>query len=234
MTATMKLLGAKPAGGAFDPIADVGWLELFWAEGTDFVAEGYSDTDAVDAWPSEVSTLTTAYPVGAASTFDDSVAALGGNPAVLFGGGGIATTTFPNLSQPYSLVVVAIPPTGQTTFVSNNGTGAAARSWFTAGTGDDVWINAGGASLQANAVLSVGQAFLAVAYYNGASSVIEVDGTVEASGNAGTGALNEPWQGSYYTGYIALIGVYNGDVRSDGGWSGFESWVSSHYGVTIA
>ena len=37
-------------GGVFGP-ESIGWHSLFWAEGSEMAAEGYSDTDDVGTWP---------------------------------------------------------------------------------------------------------------------------------------------------------------------------------------
>ena len=40
-------------GGGFNPETDITWHSLFWTGGTDFLAQGYADSDPVTTWPNE-------------------------------------------------------------------------------------------------------------------------------------------------------------------------------------
>ena len=40
--------------------------------------------------------------------------------------------------------------------------------------------------------------------------------------------------GGKYSGSIAFVGIYEGDITADGSWADMETWVTDHYGITIA
>lgn len=234
-TQMRRAAAGVPAGGGFSP-ADVGWAELFWAEGDDFTALGYGNGDNVTAWPSETSAINANTMVAGYPTFASSVADLNGQPAVEgVGGEGLTAGAYGPLTQPFSVVAVAVPSLQNLvskTLVSS-GTGAFDNTIMERGPRTYARM---GSTLISSAVLAVGTAYLATVYFNGASSVYEYSGT-GTTGNPGSNSLSAIYLLNGVAGYrgsVALVGIYDGDVRSDGAWADFESWVSDHYGITIA
>lgn len=80
------------------------------------------------------------------------------------------------------------------------------------------------------------------AYFNGASSVLEMDGSTIVSGNAGAQSLgNGLTMGARYDGAtvishvtISAVGVYSGgDARAHGAWPGLVSLVASKWALTL-
>ena len=81
---------------------------------------------------------------------------------------------------------------------------------------------------------------LMVAYFDGTSSELDVNGSTVASGNTGSNSWNGAtffdrystagvW--SFY-GEVAFMGVYDGDVRDDANWSTFVTAVNDYYGIS--
>lgn len=234
----MGAAGLKSAAGgaAFDP-ESVGWHSLFWAEGTNFVAQGYSDTDNVTVWPNEMAE-NDADSYNTVPTYDASNSQLNNQPCVLFGlpNGNISVTSFvsnPSYSSP-PLSIVVIGATGQSTssFVGNgNYISKSSTVWTLSGGG-----TISGGTADNNAHLFVGQ-FDGTTGDNGDG--LFVDGTQVADGSAGSTQITSLCIGAYSStlsrvnGPISLVGLWEGDVMAESWWADFESWVSSHYGITI-
>ena len=89
MTLATKLRGVPGpvAAGGFNPETDITWHSLFWAEGTDFVAEGYGDTDPITTWPNETGESDATQATGSRQPlYTASHASLNNQPAVDFDG----------------------------------------------------------------------------------------------------------------------------------------------------
>lgn len=240
MSVRMMMQGRKPAGGggAFDPIADVGWSHAYWAEGSEFTALGYADGGAVSSWPDEKATQDISQ---ATATNQPAYRATGGPnslPCVHADGNDWLQGSFPSaLSQPYTIVIVAI---GENSATADN-------RFFDGVSNSSVLdeLSAGGYLLNAGSSVTGGtrdgNPHLFTSLFNGASSLVERDGTTIVSGNAGTNTLSGLTLFAARTGEtrpsahkIAFAGVYNGDVRNDAGWADFEAWTETHYGLTVA
>ena len=228
------------AGGGFDPIADVGWTHAYWAEGTEFVALGYADTDAITSWPDEVGTENLAQSV--ASITYRAASAINSQPALLSGlSSARLTKTFASaITQPLTVVVIAEfdPAEGSFATLFDGPPGGSAITIY-----DN---NNSTMSMEAGAMVGGGaqdaNPHIFVAYFNGASSTLVRDGTTQISGNAGTNSLQglslfvnkDGSNDTDISGPIAFVGLFSGDVTGDAGWADFESWAGTHYGLTIA
>jgi hypothetical protein len=230
------------AGPSFDPETDITWHSLFWAEGTDFVAQGYTNGDAVGTWPNETGETDATATTGA--TFTAADADLNSQPSV-------ATTVAANLqtaafsSNPSYTSGVSIVVIGYVGEESNgvffDGRVSTNRNnlWrqFT------LYKIFAGSSVSSAVVATVGAKLMVAQFDGGAGSdSLVVNGTSILSGNAGAQTLTGASLATRFSkgateaslGSWALFGVYEGDITVDGAYADFEAWVTSHYGITIA
>lgn len=237
----LKQLQAKAASGDFNPQNDITWHSLFWAEGTDFVARGYSDTDSVGTWDNETgesdATEATNKP-----TYDAVNSAYNDQPVVNFGTSTtiLKTANFSSApSAPNSVVVIGnwgLLVSYLTIFDGNDSTKRQA-----------LLLKAGAAQYDLYAGTEVfggtpnTNPHLFVTYFDGSTGndTLEIDGVGTIDTNAGSGTIDgltignlivSP--GNCFKGNIALIGIYEGDITADGQWSNFTAWVDEHYGIT--
>lgn len=245
MTATMKLLGAKPAGGAeFNPETDITWHSLFWAEGTDFQAEGYSDTNEITSWLNEAGEANGTVPIGAKPTYVAAESTLNNQPAVRFTNAPtkwvrVTYNTPPSYAAGVSYVLVV----SWSTIGQYRG--------FLSSTSDKNLLYAGGAvkySIYASGSVRSGSAWpssgaaLMVAYFDGStgSDKLWVNGALEVDANAGSGQATDMSFGALMTnnysidGAIPMCGVYEGNITAHGSFTDLETWAEDHYGLTIA
>lgn len=240
---SMQLLAARKAAAAgFDPVADIGWDHVYWADGPEFAALGLADGANVTSWPDEVGTSNLA-PVSTAPTFTASWTAGNNAPAVTGSDSSlrhIRGAFGASKANPLSVVIVGVM-TAVNSFPTlfDNSTGAAAAIYKSSVTTTNMQA---GATLSATSTADTNP-HLHVAYFNSTSSVLERDGTSLASGSTGTLSMagitlfaqrGTADNSTRNAGPIAFAGIYSGDVRGDGGWADFESWVTDTYGITIA
>lgn len=237
---------AAAGGGDFDPESDIDWHTLFWAEGTDFVAEAYSDTDSVGTWPNETgesdATEATNQPV-----YDDSLAALNNQPAVTFGGSTLVklqTSAFssnPDYTAGVSIIaIVDKTGTGQYNGICD-GIGTSNRNLIYSGVSELRPQIFAGSAVTAGADGWTGQ-FLVRGFFDGSTGTdtLHLNETVRCSGSAGAHTLTGVRIGNIIAGAqslkgsMALFGIYEGDITADGSWSDFTDWAEDHYGLTIA
>lgn len=225
--------------GPFDPETDITWHSLFWAEGSDFLAQGYSDTDTVTTWPNETGESDGAAD-GAPVLDIDGVA---GQPAVVYNGSNShATSAFsvnPSYTSGVTVVVIGrqVGSDGGNRFLFD-GIGASNRNavFRSGGTGGVIYAG----SSQNNASFTNDADFGLTAFYStSGNEVLTVDGVETVNAAAGSQTLTGLTIGENYAGSnggtwrVAFFGVYEGDITGDGSWADFQSWASSHYGVTI-
>lgn len=234
--------GVSAGGGSFDPTV-ISWHSMFWTEGDDFIAEGYSDTDAVGTWPNETgesdATEATNRP-----TFDAVNAAYNDAPTVHFSASNskLQTGTFSTSPTTASSIVV----------VGNYGVVSGYRCLFDSVSGtrrQAFWVSADGTQwtiFARSAEVSGGAAdtnpHLFVCYFDGSSGndTITVDGTEVASGNAGSSTPTGLTLGNLtngtgsFQGDLAFVGKYQGDVTAHESWGAVEAGIASHYGITVA
>ena len=238
----IKQLMAKPAaGGAFNPETDITWHSLFWAEGTDFVARGYSDTDPVGTWDNETgesdATEATNKPI-----YDAVNPAYNDKPTLSFSTSTnkLTTTNFSSaVSAPNSIVVISNFGTtgGYPTMFDGNDTTNRQTLLLTSAK----WEIFAGIEIRSGTPDTNPHLF--VCYFDGSSGndTLDIDGTQILNSDAGGKTLDGLTIGNLITnlsnsvkGDIAFIGIYEGDITADGEWSNFTTWVEDHYGLTIA
>lgn len=221
---------------AFSPL-DIAWHTAFWAEGPNFVALGLTDGTAVSSWPDESGNGRSATQATATSQplYRATGVGLNSKPAVDFDGTDdwLRTAAFAvELSQPNTLVVVAIRDTGtDPNFVDG----------LTDAKRNQLGVRSGSFEMYAGAVVngpaSDTIAHVFIAEYNGASSKFKVDGT-ETTGNAGAAPIDGITLGSHYSGggtelldgRIAFVGLYDG-ILTDDEKQNLTFWAEEHYGI---
>jgi hypothetical protein len=245
VTLARKLLAAAPAAaGGFDPETDITWHSLFWAEGTDFVAQGYSDTDPVGTVPNETgesdaTSTTTARPLYTASS-----ATLNNKPALSWTQPKYSRTAAfsvaPSYTSGVSIVIIGFVNWNSTAFLVDGIAASNRNGIYQADAATDAWaLYAGTASLgtasDSSPHLFVGK------FSTSGNDLLRVDGGTVHDAEAGSQTLTGLTLGAHATlntlganGDIALVGVYEGDIEADGSWSSFETWAETHYGLTIA
>lgn len=104
---------------------------------------------------------------------------------------------------------------------------------------DPTWAMLDGASESFLLGTPLGGAHLHNHFWNGANSLLEVDGSAQATGDLGTPG-SDPYEilqllqgGTDVPNRIAFFALYPGDVRTDPHWSDFKAWAAEHYGLTI-
>ena len=252
MTAAQKMMMVAPAGGgAFNPETDIAWHSLFWAEGTDFAAEGYADGDSVTTWPNDGTSAVTMFPEGTAPLFESSNSTLNSQPAVSFAStnssmanatGNPPFTPTTNLNLDYtngvSVVVITYFPTTVANGSKPWGRVSDSPRWSMFRAGSNWYWYTGGpntarAGADANPHLFFGL------NGGGVQGRMEVDGTGwDETGVAGDslqafelyGGRGSPSD----SGSVAFWALYEGDFRQDASYGDFKTWVGSHYGLTIA
>ena len=224
-------------GGDFNPETDITWHSLFWAEGTDFVAEGYADTNDVTTWPNETG-QTNATEVTDTPTYDAVNASFNNQPTVAYGDddrlGADPFSVAP--TYPISIVAIGNVAAGGARYVFG-GNDADHRTDSYASGGE--WrMTRGGTTVGAGTQDSLPHLFVMNA---DSTDTLTIDGVGVLSGNSGPDQIEGLILGHYFGtadasvgGNIALIGIYEGDITADGSWSDFETWAEDHYGLTIA
>lgn len=223
---------------AYDMIA---WTHFLYAGDSGWAHP--ADGDPVDSWRNMTGGGDPASTGANRPTYRASVAAYNNKPAVEFASASSQRLDFDvvNLGQPFSLVVIG----------NTNGSGTAAERLMGSGgnsangigdTAGNAWTLQFGAGLNGGACDANPHLFRG--YANGASSVVAVDGTVIATGNAstntltrltiGAGANATPVFANFLNGRIVVAGVAIGDVSTQAGWAKFKAWVTLEYGITVA
>ena len=238
----------QQTAGGFDPETGIGHVELFWAEGTEFAALGYSDGADVDAWPDEATTESADQATASRKPqYRAAYAGLNNKPTVEFT---VSTTPGDLLKTanavysrtfPISIVVVCYPTAfsdGNRPIVDGDGQ----RNQIYNKPPGNFGIYSGGTPRDSSTNTFSAGAYGLVAYFAGTSANdrLRVNGVLEIDANAGSAQADDMSIGGYPTsnyrgflGGISLVMVYEGDITADGSWSDMQSWVSTHYGVTI-
>lgn len=225
-----------------NPVTVVSWAHAWYVEGTEFTALALADEAAVSSWPDEVGTADLAQATGSLQPLYDTVATnLNSQPGIKFDAtDDYMKVTWSTVAQPYSIVVVAaMLRTGGARFLVSGDD--ATREHEISKTSTPNWRIRAGTDVVGGTPDTSKHLF--TGYFNGASTVLEVDGTSVASGSAGaesSGGLvvNARYDfvgSSIANAHVAFIGFFSGgDVRTDSGWSSFEAWAASKYSLTIA
>ena len=247
MTAVQKLLMASGGGVLFDPLADIGWFDAFWAGDPDWSNPGDGNNISTLRGVGTDGTDWSVVTPNAACTFDEVVASgFNSQPAIRFA----------------SPATRALAP--KATFGST-----ITETWSVVAIGkrDSVGVNyfIDGLTGGTRAILSAAAADAAAKFrfYTAANTTSAVTqdtavhlhvGVSPSSGNnqyqidngtADTASVNAvSLTGSHIgiaqtdsvglDGVLALVGYYSGDVRNDPGWSDFLVWAAATYGISIA
>ena len=214
--AASALLGG--GGGGFTDPTDIGWHSLFWAEGPDFQALGYTDGATLTSWPNETAEVD-ATSVTGTPFYVASEAALNSQPAVdIIVAEGLQTGTFtsaPSYTSGVSLVAIARIVTTSNAFIADGITSTTRNAMYQANSAPDSWAIYAGASVLGGAKDT--NAHLFVGYFDGnvGTDTMTVDGAGNVSGAAGAQTLTGLSIGRHYSsttlglaGQISLLGLF--------------------------
>ena len=233
--------GVAEAPAGFNPQNDITWHSLFWAEGSAFIAEGYSDTDNVTAWPNETGESAANNPSGSTRPYDDVNAAYNNQPTV-FMNGVLTTDNFTTApTYPVSIVIIGNAGTLNVDRLFFEGNDCSNRSQISATGLADHWRLYAGTIQDAATNSADTQPHLIVARYDGSTGAdtLSADGVRQISGDAGSQTIDGVTlagncnQQNPLAGDLAFVGVYEGDVTSDTEWWNFLDWVETHYGISV-
>jgi hypothetical protein len=210
------------AAPAFDPLTDVAWVHAHWAEGPEFVALATVNNTTPTSLPDEIGTADLTPNAGTLylAAWTDPVSGKGPFPAWLIPGRN-GPSTFSSIGPPHSIVVIAAASGVTGTNYLTDGKDSTHRRLIR-DNASNVWEHFAGAAA-------------------GTSDVLRLDGSDIATATAGDHAMTGITLGSSYDGvggvdfegHILFVGIYDGDVRSDGGWTDFIDWVDDHYTLTV-
>jgi hypothetical protein len=101
-----------------------------------------------------------------------------------------------------------------------------------------------GTSVNGTVLPTINTGYMNRGYANGASSVLSVNGTQQASGDGGALAVDQiilgagraapSTYGLPFDGKTAFVGIYSGDITTHPSWPAFKTWAAAHYGIVIA
>jgi hypothetical protein len=238
MTAARKLLMTAPAAGGFNPETDIAWHSLFWAEGTAFSALSYADGASVTSWPNETAESDASTVSGTAPVFDAVNASLGGASTVSFGGAGdLATGSFTTAlpTGTKSIVVIGQRSAGLAYVGRNTG-----GFWLASEVDNGKWRSYfGGDVIPDNRLDFLTDPALHVTVFRSTGSSYFVNNSTDTPGG-GTGVASfvdmriGAGAGRRITANIAFVGGYAGDITLDSSYADLKTWVTGHYGITIA
>ncbi len=227
------------AAAAFDPLSSITWHSAYWAEDPDWTNPG--DGNAVTSWRDGSGNGRTLTPPGTGPIYTASTSGMNNRPALTYSSAvnrRLTSASFTTLAQTFSLVQICrYNSTGAHRTFDNSGIGTGRVIAATSGGGAYLVFNG---SVITPAPPAPGTAReLDVFKFAGASSWVEANGTRSSTFNPGTAGLGGIGIGSdgasaHFTGDIAFVGVYAGDVTADAKWADFETWCSDLYSITIA
>lgn len=234
---------ASSGGGVatYSPVTGVGWRNAYWAEGPEFVALGVANGGAVATWPDEIATQDLPQATAGLKPTYRSTGGPNSKPCIESDGSDyfeLAGASMTALAQPDTIVMVVTYNNTGGHLIDGNGS----RQLITADNGTYRIYAEGSVVVDG---ISDFNPHLWTCYFNGTTSVLEIDGTAKVTGggggsNPGTAALDGlsvlsgTGGSAIATADIAFLGLYSGDARTDGGWTAFEDWVETYYGITVA
>lgn len=224
----------------FNPQNDITWHSLFWAEGTAFQSQGYSDTDSVTLWPNETgesdATQTTGSPA-----YNISNSLYNNKPTVDFSTNGMPTSNFSS-APTYPISTIVIANFGSTTNYRTllDGNNSSHRNIFQTSSSGAAYRTYAGIAIEGGTPNTAPHLFRLG--FDGSTSedplYVDEAKVTMSSTNAGssqiTGLTLSYGSGYNHGGAIALVGIYQGDITADTAWPDFTAWVTNHYGITIA
>ncbi len=241
VTRGVPFLGAAP----FSPTDVAGLEEWFNADSLPTLFQDSakttpitSDGDPVGAWVDQaggvdeaIQTVTAAKP-----TYRASVALLGNRPALEFDGGDYLQGAFSaTLSQPNTVFAVG-RFTATTNRIMFDGDDASNRHVFWANALSSDWEILAATLLTGSAANT--NAHILTILYDGLSSAFYVDGTVDASGDAGVQSMDGITIGSQFgvaatfLGFISEWIIYDADLSTVDK-NRVQNYLANKYGITV-
>lgn len=213
------------------PPPSLGWVESWWA-GDLALSNGAN----VSTWVGRSATYTL---TAAGTTPTYAATGLGGKPAVSFVSGRMSVALA--RSEPYSIVTVFATSNASATQIVAAGATPGDTFYAPAAISGAYYARlrtTGGSSSVSGGSVNTSPHW-AAAIGSGSTQTLIVDGTTIGTGNPGgtVTAISTLLIGSASTGAsplagrIAFVGVYPGNVTSDGNWSAWVAWAESTYGI---
>ncbi len=219
------------------------WAHSLWASDPSWTPP--ADGAAVTSWRNNSGGGDPAAAGGVRPTYRASVPVYNYKPTVEFdrASSQVLDVDITDVAQPYSVVVI-----GNTSGATNaaerlTGQGTATAAGMGDSSGNVYSFASTTPTISGSACNSLPHLFRG--YASGATSLLAVDGTVQAGpANAGAtamtrlcvgaGAAAGPAFNNYLAGHLAFVGVFAGDVAADAGWSDFKVFARTFYGLAIA
>jgi len=229
MSLAKRLLSVQPSGGggSFNPETDITWHSLFWTEGTEFIARGYTNGSTVGTWDNEGDDANATGGTGILAT---SNALFGSRPTVDHGPFSSGAQTF---SVAPSAVCTVVGIVRHTVITNDRSLWQSADPRVTGGERGDRWNLKAGSNNCAGGTSDM-DPHMRVWYLNGSSSKVDVDGANIVTGDPGSHTITGSMDWGVNDCEVSLWGIYNGDITADLAYADFKTWVDDHYGITIA
>lgn len=220
---------------SFNPLS-IAWTHAYWTEGTDFIAQGYTNGSAIGTWPDEVATSDLAQATaGFKPTLVTADSNFNGQNIIRFDGtDDRLVNDWADLSQPNEFFVVARARSIPTWAYIFDGINATDRNALYHDDGTDKWNIFAGLSLEGAASNTLAHVFRVI--FNGASSSLFIDEVNTITGNAGAQASSGLTVGTRYNGVdpgpidVAFIAVKNGALTATERMN-LHQWARTHYGT---
>lgn len=232
MTTAARMRMAAAGGGEFNPLTDWSTNPLHGIWLSDPLWTPPADGAAIDSFRNGGTVGGDPGSSGAArSTYRASTAAMNGQPTAEFAGAQHANVNIADIAQPFWIVTIGSAATGadQGFVGSGNATGRFAGVSST----NRFALNLGATLTSSPSFVNTGAARMVVYYANGASSQLTIDGTADATGNAGANGLSWFHLGSgfngvatfglYLTGHIHYVGIFDTNPIALPEWSRFKA-----------
>lgn len=197
---------------------------------------------AVASWVSGTSAASAAQATGTKQPTQSATSGANSQPGVTFDGvDDFLQASFTTIAQPNTIVVIGSHHGDQfdsaTAFFVDS---AQSTNRQIIGTSSGAWSHFAGSLQTAGTIDTSAHTF--TGFYNGASSVLEIDGASVIAANCGSQSLGNGltmaarYDGAVVISHVTLsaVGVYSGgDARSNGAWSGLVSLVASKWALTL-
>jgi len=245
MSNILMQFAAKTAAAAFDVENDINWYSLFWSSSS--ANSGYSNGNAVGTFYNSTAESDFTASGTVRPTFTSSSATLNNQKSLSFDGSDDTMTCTYGTPPSYT--------SGVTTVVIGDGSGITSSAFNVLVSGTDfaaenrigtsstnTWVINAGTGVQGGTQDTNAHLWLLFCDGSTGNDSLDIDGSSVISGSdAGSEQItasrigaNAGATGSFWNGKIALVGYYEGDLRSDGNFASFKTWVASYYGLTIA
>lgn len=239
---TIPATVATPTLNVFNPIGSILWAHAYWAEGAEFIAQGYSNGAAVGTWPDEVGTADLTSTGSARPTYRSSGTGFG-LPAVDFDGtddylGPVAYSTITVSHTVVTIFYNDITSPTEAAYIFDGFDGSHRLACGIRET--NTWRHFSGLLADGGSA-TIAKHGLRSLITSTVFDTLNVDGANVVTGvDAGSQAITGLTMGARYSqlsnhfdGRIVFLGVYAGDIISASGWTDFKAWALSYYGVTL-